>query len=117
MFSVVHPTTDIAKIGRRAGRQRSAFRSPTSAIRDADDRLSHWSTLETVYSRIIDQARCGVIVRAFVADLQLLHELHLRAALAPADVAAQLQGLLECQKARRAIAGRSCHPQKNDVAS
>ena len=50
-------------------------------------------------------------------DLQLLHEIYFRAVLALADVATQLQSLLECEKARRAIAGPLRHPQQNDVAS
>ena len=64
-----------------------------------------------------DQARRRVIVLALLANLQLLHEIDLGAVLALAHVAAQLQSLLERQKARRAIACRLCHPQQDDVAS
>ena len=63
------------------------------------------------------EARCGIIVCAFVLNLELLNEIHFRAVLTLAHVAAQLQSLLERQKARRAIAGRLCHPKQNDVAS
>jgi hypothetical protein len=70
-----------------------------------------------IFAHHRDQARCGVIVRALVADLQLLNEIDLGAVLALADVAAQLQGLLERQKARRAIASRLRHPQQDNIAA
>jgi hypothetical protein len=50
-------------------------------------------------------------------DLKLFDEINLRAVLALANVPAQLQGLLECEKARRAISCGSRHPQQNHIAS
>src|SRR5450755_3232302 len=79
-------------------------------------RLSHWSTLKTVYSRIMGMRRVAEL-SSWSRDLQLLYEINLRAALALAHVATQLQRLLESEKARRAIAGRLRHPQQNDVAA
>jgi hypothetical protein len=64
-----------------------------------------------------DQPRCGFIVSTGVVNLQLLDEIDLGAVLALAHVPAQLQSLLEGQKARRAIAGCLRHPQQNDVAA
>jgi len=86
-----------------------------------DDAVGEVLALVDIENRILahhwDQACRRAIVHALVADLQLLHEINFRSALAFADVAAQLRRLLECQKARRAISGRLRHPQQNDVAS
>ena len=79
--------------------------------------LTDRTAIKSLFEQHRDQADGRAIVLALVADLQLLHEIHLRAVLALADVAAQFKGLLERQETRRAIAGRLCHPQQNDVAS
>ena len=63
------------------------------------DAVGQVLTLVDIENRVLahhrDQARGGGIVRAFVPNVELLHEIDFRAVLALADVAAQLQGLFE----------------------
>ena len=56
-------------------------------------------------------------MRVLIANLQLLDEVDLCAALALAHVASHLQSLLECEKAWRPITGCLRHPQQNDIAA
>src|SRR5258706_9791614 len=93
----------------------NAYRLP---CRDAIGKVFTLVDIENcVFSQHRHKAGCGFIVRALVVNMELLHEINFCSMLALPHVAAQLQSLLERQKARRAITGRPRQPQKNDVAS
>src|ERR1700730_2568107 len=73
-------------------------------IGQRDDPWGQVLALINVENRILaqhgNQARCGLIVRVFVAYLELLHEVYLGAALPLTNVAAQLQSLFVGKESR-----------------